>query len=64
MAKLLSVEEIKNGLRNHKVSAVAKDTGLSEITLYSLAKGERQNYFLDTLQKVSKYIHTSRRKKL
>ena len=58
--RILSLSEIKEGLKDKRLYVVAKRTGLSYPTLKSLADGLDQNYTTDTLKTVSKYISSKK----
>lgn len=56
MSDILTLLQIKDGLKDKRLYIVAKSTGLSYPTLKKLADGEDANYTRETLQKVSQYI--------
>jgi hypothetical protein len=56
---ILSREEIIKGLKDKRLYVISKKIDLSYPTLKKLARGEEENYTIDTLKKVSKYIKDS-----
>ncbi|RTL05706.1 hypothetical protein EKK58_07385 [Candidatus Dependentiae bacterium] len=54
---ILSLEQIKKGLKDKRLQVVADRTGLSYPTLKSLADGKTQNYTTETLKTVSNYLN-------
>jgi hypothetical protein len=54
--RLLTVEEISKGIRNHSPSAVMKETHLSYATVLKLKSGKEGNYTMSTLMAASDYI--------
>ena len=57
--QILSLEEIKAGLKDRKLYAVASQTGLSYPTLKKLSEGKDLNYTMDTLRAVSEYVRAN-----
>ena len=54
---ILSLEQIKIGLKDKRLYKVADETNISYPTLAKLAKGIEGNYTLHTLYAVSEYIN-------
>lgn len=53
---ILSLDQIREGLRDRRLYAVAKETGLSYPTLKKLSEAQDLNYTTETLRAVSKYV--------
>ena len=59
MTKILSLRQIKEGLKDKRLYVIAKVTGLTYPTLKKLADGKDSNCTMKTLQKVSSYLTAS-----
>lgn len=55
---ILTLDEIKERLKDERLLFVADATGLSYPTINKLAKGEVDNYELKTIQAISEYLST------
>ena len=53
---MLTLEEIKAGLKDKRLTVVAKKIGVSYPRLLALSKGEADNIGYKILQKVSDYL--------
>jgi len=53
---LMTLNQIKIGLKDIRFHSVTQATNLSYPTLQRLAKGEANNYTLETLTKISDYL--------
>lgn len=53
----LSLQQIKEGLKDRRLHVVAEKTGLSYPTLKNLSDGKDLNYQTETLKTVSKYLN-------
>ena len=54
--KILDISQIKEALKDKRLSIVAGATGLSYPTLKKLAKGQDNSYHTTTMLVISKYI--------
>jgi hypothetical protein len=54
--RILTLEEIAEGLKDKKLHVVAAATGLSFPTLKRLAEGNNNNCTMSTVMAVSKYL--------
>ena len=54
--RILTLEEIAEGLKDKKLYVVAAATGLSFPTLKRLAEGKNNNCTMSTILAVSKYL--------
>ena len=52
----MSLEQIQAGLTDRRLYIVADATGLSYPTVNKLAKGDIENYSLDTIRRVTAYL--------
>lgn len=59
---MMSLKEISKALKGQRLVVVAADTGLSYPTIQKLAKGDIENYALDTVRRVSDYLLSTKRK--
>lgn len=57
---MLTVEEIREGLRDRNLRAVARSTGLHPNTVYTIADGKNTNPSHRTLKKLSDYLGGAR----
>jgi len=53
---LMSLDEIKEGLKGKRLHSVAKEIGISYPTLKKLHDGVAANFTLDTVTRVSNYL--------
>ena len=53
---VLSLKEIREYLEDKKIGVVSARSGLSYASVRNLFVGAKQNYTLETLEKISKYI--------
>lgn len=56
MQRILTLDEIKNGLKDLRLYNVSRACNVSYPTLLRMSKGERSNYELKCLANVSKYL--------
>lgn len=59
MSEILSIEQIKKGLKDRRLYVVAKRTGLSYPTIKKLADGGSFNCNIKTLIAVSNYLNSA-----
>jgi DNA-binding phage protein len=53
---MLTLEEIREALKDRKISMVAEETGLSRFAIYKLVNGETNDPHLSTVQVLSEYL--------
>jgi DNA-binding phage protein len=56
---MMTLEQIRDGLRDRKLKMVAKETGLHYHTLLRIAQDEDTNPTIDTVQRISDYLTKS-----
>jgi transcriptional regulator with XRE-family HTH domain len=52
----MTIDEIREALRDRKLTLVAQATGLHENTIYRIASGRNQNPSYDTIRKLVEYL--------
>lgn len=63
MINILTLEEIKNSLKNIKQKHIIQKTKLSRTTIKNLSKGIRKNYKIKTIVAISEFIDKINNKK-
>jgi DNA-binding phage protein len=53
---MLTVEEIRHGLRDRRIARVSEETGISQLTLYRLRNGETNDPRISTVMTLSEYL--------
>lgn len=53
----MRLEEIRDRLKDRRLYVVAKKTGLSYQTLYTIVKGENQNPSIKTVEALEAYLN-------
>jgi DNA-binding phage protein len=56
---MMTLEQIRDGLRDRKLKMVAKETGLHYHTLLRIAQDKDTNPTIDTVQRISDYLTKS-----
>jgi len=53
---MLSLEEIRDKLRDRNLAAVARETGISHITVWKVRSGNQSNFSYATIRILSDYL--------
>lgn len=61
---MMTLQEISDKLQDRVVKVVAEKTGLSEITIIGIKKGNHTDARISTLEKLEKYFEDNRKEYL
>lgn len=56
---MLTVEQVREALKDRNITAVAKATGLHRNTLYAIASGDNKNPSYETMRVIVRYLEDS-----